>query len=248
MSYGRARWGHSRWSQGLEGAAAILVHQERTMKSQFQSTEALRVRLPPFLNKYTWQYITGSDVATFTIKAPDGTLLVSGINGVPAAVYDADVCMWSLDLPNSYYTAHQSLTTNEWKLYAVSNDTAAMPQWASYSWGDYMDDVTTGKTAAISVDSKLTSSRASYLDKLNITGNVAAQSDVAALGADIAAVQADVDTLKDVAVGKWVIDPLANQLVLYRWDGSSWVMFQRFNLFDKDGNPSSSEIYARIPV
>lgn len=126
-------------SAGLLLLARIL---ERLMKSQFQSTEKLRVRLPPFLNKTDWSYIMGTDTATIKVKCPDGAVLTSGSGGVPAAAYDTDVKMWILDLDTSYYTAHQHVSTNEWKVYAESNDANMVPQWASYNWGDYVDDST----------------------------------------------------------------------------------------------------------
>ena len=124
-------------SAGLLLLARIL---ERLMKSQFQSTEKLRVRLPPFLNKTDWSYIMGTDTCTIKIKCPDTTVLTSGSGGVPAAAYDSDVKMWILDLDVSFYTAHHHTSTDEWKVYAESSDSNMVPQWASYFWGDYVDD------------------------------------------------------------------------------------------------------------
>jgi hypothetical protein len=212
-------------------------------KVQFQSAEKLRVRLPPFLNKTDWSYIMGTDVATITVKCPDGTVLVSGVGGVPAAVWDSDTKIWSLDLAVSYYTAHHDAATNEWKIYATSDDADYVPQWASYFWGDYVDDITATKTT-VGTPAHGT-----------IAGDIAnVESDMASYQGEtltaVAAIQTVVDTLQNVAIGKWVIDTLNNQLVLSRWDtggGGHWVEFQRFDLFDKDGNPSSSQIYARVP-
>jgi hypothetical protein len=277
----------------LGSSATLLLTRKKTMKIQFQSTEKLRVRLPPFLNKNDWSYIMGTDQATLYIKCPDGTLLQTGVGGVPVPTYDSDVRMWSVDLDVSYYTAHADPSTNEWKVYAVSDDANYVPQWASYFWGDYVDDVTTAKTSAGSADTKLGTPAVTVSDDIAAvktdtaaiklkTDNLPAdpadeslleaaiagvQADTTAISAavtavdtklgtpagasvsaDIASVQTVADTLQDVATGKWVIDVLNNQLVLSRWNGSSWVEFKRFDLFDKDGNPSSSKIYSRIPV
>jgi len=129
---------------------------ERLMKSQFQSTEKLRVRLPPFLNKIDWSYIMGTDTCTIKIKCPDGALLTSGSGGVPAASYDSDVKMWILDLDVSQYTAHHHASTDEWKIYAESNDANMVPQWASHFWGDYVDDTSDILTQLSAIGSNVT--------------------------------------------------------------------------------------------
>jgi hypothetical protein len=271
----------------LSSSATALLMKRRIMKTQFQSTEKLRIRLPPFLNKNDWSYIMGTDVATLYIKCPDGTVLQTGVDGVPTPTYDTDVHMWSVDLDVSYYTAHADPSTDEWKVYATSNDANYVPQWASYMWGDYVDDVTEAKTSASSADDKCTTIQAktdnlpsdpadeSLLEAAirGVQADTTAikavtdalptfpsdpadesllEAAIAAVSADVTAMQTDVETLKNVAVGKWVIDTVNNQLVLSRWDtgggGGHWVEFQRFDLLDKDGNPSSSKIYARIPV
>jgi hypothetical protein len=104
------------------------------MKDQFQSTETLRVRFLPFVNKLTGEYIIGSDTCQLTLKKPDNT--TSSV----AATFDSDVSMWYYDvLVGSYQQG-------EWRIKAVSNDTNALPQWKVYIWGDYVEDITTVKT------------------------------------------------------------------------------------------------------
>ena len=142
--------------EGLPAFLGLMTGATLMPKSQFQSIEKLRVRLPPFLNKNDWSYIMGTDQATISVKCPDSTVLTSGSGGVPAASYDSDMKMWSLDLDVSYYTAHQAIATNEWKVYAISDDASYVPQWASYFWGDYVDDITTVKTLVTAVGSDVT--------------------------------------------------------------------------------------------
>lgn len=104
------------------------------MKDQFQSTETLRLRFLPFVNKLTGEYIVGSDTCTLTIKKPDNTTTSVG------ATFDSDVSMWYYDVSTGSYQQ------GEWRIKAVSNDTNALPQWKVYIWGDYVEDITTVKT------------------------------------------------------------------------------------------------------
>lgn len=56
----------------------------------------------------------------------------------------------------------------------------------------------------------------------------------------------DVSFIKDMLGGRWLIDETTNQLVCYKADNSTEVA--RFDLFDKDGNPTFVNIMERVRV
>jgi len=61
---------------------------------------------------------------------------------------------------------------------------------------------------------------------------------------DLNDINTKLDTLEAVAVGRWRV--LGTQLILYQLDGTT--PLATFNLFDSDGNPSSTRIFERVPV
>jgi len=150
--------------------------QEFPMKTQFQSTEALQVRLPPFLDKTTGDFITGgADTCTLTIKKPDGVLLAGGPH---LGVYDAAVDMWTFDVSVGSYLQ------GEWRVRAVSNDADAVPQWRSLRWGDYVESLATIATINTKVGTPVGAS----------------------MSADIAAVAADMVLSRKMLTNRWKIE------------------------------------------
>ncbi len=112
--------------------------EEMIAKTQFQSTEALAIRLRPFIDKTTGEFIVGgSDTVTLEIRRPNGTALPGGPH---EATYDANVDMWTFDIATGSYVQ------GEWRVKAESDDADALPQWASYRWGDYVEDIATIKS------------------------------------------------------------------------------------------------------
>ena len=79
-------------------------------KNQYQSTEILKIRIAPFVNKVTGDYITtGLDTCTLTIKRPDGSALPSGPH---TATWDSTVHMWTFDVPVISYQQGGKLITH----------------------------------------------------------------------------------------------------------------------------------------
>lgn len=76
-------------------------------KSQFQSSEVLKARFTPFLNRNDGSEISG-DTCQLYVKCPDGTLLDSTTNpgDVPVPTYLADIGYWWSDIPTSVLAAH----------------------------------------------------------------------------------------------------------------------------------------------
>lgn len=160
------------------------------MKDQFQSTETLRLRFLPFVNKLTGEYIIGSDTCTLTIKKPDNTTTSVG------ATFDSDVSMWYYDVSTGSYQQ------GEWRIKAVSNDTNALPQWKVYIWGDYVEDITTVKTrlgvpvaASISADIANVQTTTNTVNTTTNTINTKIGTPVSSVSADIAGVQTTANTI-----------------------------------------------------
>ena len=180
------------------------------MKAQFQSSEQIQVRFPPFVDFTTGRHIIGTDTATMSLRKGDGTTQT----GV-ALSWDSVVHLWYVDLTPSLPTE-----AGEWRFKASSSDSNAFAQWKILHIGDYIDhlDIETSTRAtqaqilsdatpfpgaridaAVSTRATqaqilsdatplaganvnaLTTTRSSYLDKLNITGNVASSAEVLSL-------------------------------------------------------------------
>ena len=205
------------------------------MKAQFQSSEQIQVRFPPFIDFTTGRHIIGTDTATMSLRKGDGTTQT----GV-ALSWDSVVHLWYVDLTPSLPTE-----AGEWRFKASSSDSNAFAQWKILHIGDYIDhlDIETSTRAtqaqilsdatpfpgaridaavstratqaqilsdatpfqgaridaAVSTRATqaqilsdatplaganvnaLTTTRSSYLDKLNITGNVASSAEVLSL-------------------------------------------------------------------
>ena len=232
-------------------------------KYQFQRTESLVISIPPFLDKDTGNYIWDTDTCTMALKrvgALPGTIIE------PTPTRDPDTGHWVVTVPPP-----APFVAGTYLLYAASTGVGTpLEQLREYTWGDYVDDITIAKTAAQSADGKATAIKA----KTDVPAAIAAAADVAAVGtavagvgtavagvntklgtpvvsvsADLATMQAVVTVLQAVAAGKWIIDTVTKQLIVSKSDGlGGWTEVARFDLFDKSGVPSSSQIYRRIPV
>lgn len=101
-------------------------------KSQFLSSEIMKIRFPPFINSVTGAYIIGTDACTLFFRRPDNSLA-----NVPM-VWDANIFIWTYDFAVIGYMQ------GEWRFRGVSTDPNALPQWKTgIYWGDYVDDIRT---------------------------------------------------------------------------------------------------------
>ena len=223
-------------------------------KNQYQSTEILKIRIAPFVNKVTGDYITtGLDTCTLTIKRPDGSALPSGPH---TATWDSTVHMWTFDVPVISYQQ------GEWRVKAVSSDSNALPKWWVGNWGDYVDDITATKTTATSIKTDTTSlvtSAAAIKAKTDnlpaspasettaasaVTEATAAKTAAQAAQTAAVAAQADAAQLKKAALNRWKIQ--GTQLLIYEDNGTT--IFKTYDLKDSAGQPSSTTIFERVPV
>lgn len=168
-------------------------------KDQFQSTEELHIHVGPFISKVDGSEIT-DDSVTLTVKAPDGTVLTYSLTR-PTDV-DADTGYWKKELTTTVYNDHGTGVLKEWLTKAISSNSNAMVQRKIYFWGDYTDDITTGKAAAVaaqaaaeSADGKCTTIEAVTSALPTFPSDPA---DESALEAVISALQGDVTAVKAV--------------------------------------------------
>ena len=116
-------------------------------KSQFQSTEDLLIRLPPFISTEDGSYfLVGSDCTLVVVK-PDGTLYAGAID---APAQDANTGHWKSRIAAAHYIQ------GVWTIKATSTDTGALEQFREIIWGDYVDDITLTKTQATTAASQAT--------------------------------------------------------------------------------------------
>jgi hypothetical protein len=139
------------------------------MKDQFQSTEALKVRFPPFVNKSTGDEILGTDTCTVTYKKPDNS------TGSLSATWDTDIQLWKLDIASGSYMQ------GEWLFKAVSSDTNGRTQRKSLQWGDYVGNLDVAVTTRATQAQILSDATPFAGAKLAITGNVASSAEVLAI-------------------------------------------------------------------
>ena len=223
-------------------------------KFQFQSTEDLLIRLPPFIKSTDGTYIYTGDTCAVVVVKPGGTLYGSAVT----MTRDANTGHWTGSIP---LADHEH---GVWLVKATSSGVAgALEQFREYAWGDYVDDITLTKTQATNAASSASSADGKCTTIAAVTSALPTfpsdPADESLLEAAIAAINTklgtpagasiaeDLANIYAVSTGKWVIDAVLNQLILYKWTGG-WVEFKRFDLFDKDGNPASSKIYSRVPV
>lgn len=234
-------------------------------KAQFQSTETMRIRFSPFVNSVTGAYIIGTDTCQLNYRAP---------GGAPAAVamtWDAGIFMWYYDFVVGSYIQ------GEWRFRAVSNDANALPQWKTVVWGDYVDDITLGKTAAAAAQ---VSAAAAQVSAASADGKIGAPAisvtaDIAALdtkiglpavtvSADIAAIGSigSVTALIGVPEGATLCDDVKflRKIGTNRWkqdaalkqfivyDDDALTILFRFNTFDDAGVPAGTRVFERKPT
>ena len=207
-------------------------------KDQFQSAEHIEIRLSPFTSRVDGTEVVDDTTVTLKITKPNGDALadVTLLRATGATVVDPNTGMWKYQLNVSNYAP------GTWLVKALSSGGAsAFNQRKVYTWGDYVDDITVAKTQATNAASSASSADG------KCTTIAAVTSALPTFPSDPAS-QTTLDLLEAVAVGKWVIDDTAKQLILYQWSGGAWVEFKRFDLFDKTGAPASSQIYSRVPV
>jgi hypothetical protein len=105
------------------------------MKDQFQGTENLLVRFPPFIDKLTGdEILTGT--CTVTFKRPAGT------TGSLSATWDSDIQLWKLDMAAATYNPGGT-GAGQWMFKAVSDNPNGRPQRKALQWGDYVDKLDT---------------------------------------------------------------------------------------------------------
>lgn len=108
------------------------------MKSQYASTEVLKLSFPPFINGVSGAYIIdGLDTVQFTLRKPDTTTQVVAVS------FDSDVKFWVAEI------AIISFQEGLWLVRAVSDATNAIDQFRALSWGDYVDDIGEARQAAL---------------------------------------------------------------------------------------------------
>ena len=109
------------------------------MKTQFQSAEIMQVRFPAFYDKVADAYVTGGvDICTVVARKPDGSTATYNDVSSPAVTWDSITHTWILNIPTGSFLA------GLWRMKASSNAANTFPQWESYHWGDYVDDITLG--------------------------------------------------------------------------------------------------------
>lgn len=110
---------------------------EPAQKSQFISAESLDILLHPFISSTGSLIVSGLDVITLTLKAPDAAIYN------PTVSWDPVVSMWVAQLDVAEFQE------GEWLLYGVSDVASSLPQFMSLWWGDYMDDIPETRQAAL---------------------------------------------------------------------------------------------------
>lgn len=198
------------------------------MKGQFQSTETLRIRLSPFIDKTTGSYIiAGTDICTLTIEKPNGSLYTGA---TVTASWDSVAKIWYYDILAA------SFEIGEWRVYAVTDDVNGLPKWAIYIWGDYVDTIATITTINTRIGAPVGAS---------ISADVASVSTaVASVKSDTVSLIGDMADLYQLSAGRWRIQ--GTQLIVYGPDDVTPLLV--FDLKDDAGVPSGTRVFERVPV
>lgn len=107
---------------------------ELAVKTQYASTEDLRLVFSPFFDVSIGAYVVGGvDTITLVVKKPNGTLLTPA----PTPVFDADTNFWVVDIPVVSYLQ------GGWLVKATSDAANTLPQYRAFTWGDYVSDLVT---------------------------------------------------------------------------------------------------------
>jgi len=136
MSWGATSWGATAW--GADGddpapvATAFTVLGNNMAKTQFVSSEPLRLVFFPFFDKVANEYVTaGTDTPTLVVKKPNGTLLTPA----PTLVFDSDTNFWVVEVATGSYME------GDWLVKATSDAANTLPQYRIFTWGDYVDEL-----------------------------------------------------------------------------------------------------------
>jgi hypothetical protein len=213
------------------------------MKDQFQSSEALKVRFPPFVNKTNGDEILGTDTCTVTYKKPDNS------TGSLSATWDSDIQLWKLDIASGSYMQ------GEWLFKAVSSDTNGRTQRKSLQWGDYvsnLDALVSSRLATSGYAAPDNSGIADIKAKTNnLPSNPASQTNLdAAVSSRLAAsaytapANADIVIIRKMIANGWKVQ--GTQLIVYDDNGTD--IYKVYDLKDDSGNPSSTRIFQRVPL
>jgi hypothetical protein len=162
-------------------------------KFQFQSTEDLLIRLPPFIKSTDGTYIYTGDTCAVVVVKPGGTLYGSAVT----MTRDANTGHWTGSIP---LADHEH---GVWLVKATSSGVAgALEQFREYAWGDYVDDITLTKTQATNAASSASSADGKCTTIQSKTDNLPSDpADQSLLAADIAAVKGDTAAVKLVTDG-----------------------------------------------
>lgn len=108
------------------------------MKTQYVSTEILRLTFPPFFNVSLGAYaIDGLGVTQVVVRKPDNTTETFG------ATFDTDVKFWVASVPLV------SFQEGLWLAKATSDVVGTSDQYQALTWGDYVDDIPEARQAAM---------------------------------------------------------------------------------------------------
>ncbi len=133
MAWGAAAWGPTAYgADGDDPPIPCSVLENNMAKTQFVSSEPLRLVFFPFFDKDNAEYVVGgTDVATLVVKKPDGNLLLPA----PTLVFDSDTNFWVVEVDVSDYME------GDWLVRATSDAFNTLPQFRIFTWGDYVDDL-----------------------------------------------------------------------------------------------------------
>jgi hypothetical protein len=174
------------------------------------------------------------DFADMTFKAAGWTTRRQAMSEVSAAnepgVYFYDLATASITNP---------VADDTYELMVVQSpgtDVKNLPQVGEIKTGIWVDSIA-------AIETKTAPLPAAPASEPNVDA-VEAKVDTVITGLGL--IQLDVGFLVDVAGGRWLVDDVLNQLILYRADNATVVA--RFNLLDKDGAPASKDVYERVRV
>lgn len=209
-------------------------------KAQFQSGETMRIRFSPFVNAVTGAYIIGTDTCNLNYRPPGGA------PAVVAMSWDAAIQMWYYDFVVGSYVQ------GEWRFRAVSSDVNALPQWKTIIWGDYVDDITLGLTAAAAAQVSAGSADTKIgVPAVTVSADIAAIGSVGSVTALIGVPEGatlcdDVLFLRKIGTNRWKQDAALKQFIVY--DDDALTILFRFNTFDDAGVPAGTRVFERRPT
>lgn len=135
MGWGAAAWGPT--SFGADGpdpapvATAFTALGSNMAKTQFVSSEPLRLVFFPFFDKANNEYVLGgADTPTLVVKTPGAATPTP-----PTLVYDTDTDFWVAEIDVGDYEE------GDWLVKATSDAADTLPQYRIFTWGDYVDEL-----------------------------------------------------------------------------------------------------------